>query len=229
MLKIYGAPISVHTRKVILVARLKGLAYEVIPVVPVISGNPPANWQELSPTGLIPVLVDGDFTIADSTAICTYLDRLHPAPPVYPQSAHELAQVLALEAYAGERLFRTVVRVLFHETFVHPRVQNIPTDPAVVEQVLGTALPEVFGRLDRAADQGYLVGGALSVADLAVVSNLLTFQYFGFELDRGRYRNLSKLFDRVLALPAVREVLRAEVPFVESMGLRGEIPRRLVA
>jgi glutathione S-transferase len=35
MLKIYGVPLSVHTRKVIVVARLKGLPYEVVPVVPV--------------------------------------------------------------------------------------------------------------------------------------------------------------------------------------------------
>jgi hypothetical protein len=45
MLKIYGAPISVHTRKVILVARLKNLPFEVIPVVPVSPGSPPANWS----------------------------------------------------------------------------------------------------------------------------------------------------------------------------------------
>jgi glutathione S-transferase len=175
------------------------------------------------------VIEHDGFILGDSTAICTWLDRLHPEPPVYPRSARELAQVLALEAYAGERLFRTVVRVLFHETFVHPRLHNIPTDPAVVQQVLGTALPEVFGRLDRAAAGGYLVGGALSAADLAVVSNLLTFQYFGFQLDRGAYRNLARLFDQVTALPPVREALRAEVPFVESMGLSGEVPRRLAA
>ena len=66
MLKIYGVPISVHTRKVIVAAIAKGLAHEVVPVVPVVPGNPPPNWRELSPTGLIPALVDGDFTLADS-------------------------------------------------------------------------------------------------------------------------------------------------------------------
>jgi len=45
MLKIYGVPISVHTRKVVVVSIIKDLPYEVIPVVPVIPGNPPANWH----------------------------------------------------------------------------------------------------------------------------------------------------------------------------------------
>jgi glutathione S-transferase len=64
VLRIYGVPISVHTRKVIVVAIAKGLPHEVIPVVPVIPDNPPANWRELSPAGKIPALSDGDFTIS---------------------------------------------------------------------------------------------------------------------------------------------------------------------
>jgi len=150
MLKIYGVPISVHTRKVIVVSIIKDLPYEVIPVVPVIPDNSPPNWHELSPSGTIPALTDGDFTVADSTAICTYLDHTNKAHPVYPQSARELAQVLSLEAYAGERLFCGVVRELFHEVFVHPKVQGRPTDEANVERVLTTVLPAVFTVPDSA-------------------------------------------------------------------------------
>jgi glutathione S-transferase len=229
MLKIYGAPISVHTRKAILVAELKGLPYEVVPVVPVIPASLPRDWHALSPTGLIPVLVDDDFTIADSTAICTYLELAYPHHAVYPKSPRERAQVLSLEAYAGEMLFRSVVRVLFHEVFVHPRLDNRPTDSAAVNQVLQTTLPEVFGYLDGAAAAGFLVGDAMSVADIAVTSNLLTFMYLGFDLDRDRCRHLAALFDRVVAHPAVREALRAELPVVDSMGLRGDFLKRLMA
>ncbi len=98
MLKIYGVPISVHTRKVIVVALAKGLAHEVIPVVPVIPDNPPANWRELSPTGKIPALTDGDFTLADSAAICAYLDRIQPAQPVYPSAPRDYAMALVTRA-----------------------------------------------------------------------------------------------------------------------------------
>lgn len=227
MLKIYGVPISVHTRKVIVVSIIKNLPYEVIPVVPVMPDKLPANWRELSPTGTIPALTDGDFTVADSTAICTYLDRSHKANPVYPESPRELAQVLSLEAYAGERLFRAVVRELFHETFVHPKVQNRPTDKANVERVLTQELPEIFARLDRCATGEYLVGGKLSVADIAVASNLLTFDYVGFDLDRKSYSRLAALVDRMLALPAFQQALHAERPVVESMGLRGAVFKKL--
>src|ERR1700741_22728 len=149
MLKIYGVPISVHTRKAIVVALIKGLPHEIMPVVPVIPGNPPPDWRTLSPTGKIPVLADDDFRLADSAAICAYLERLKPTPTVYPSPARELATALSFEQYAGH-LFGEVVRLLFHETVVHPKIRNVLTDPARIDAILNAAVPEVFGHLDAA-------------------------------------------------------------------------------
>jgi len=219
MLKIHGVPISVHTRKVIVAALAKGIAHEVVPVVPVIPDNPPPNWRELSPTGKIPAITDGDFTLADSSAICAYFERTHPAPPLYPTRARDYAEALAIEQYAGEGVFRGVVHPLFHEVFVHPKVQGIPTDPARIAAVLSKEVPEVFGYLDRLAARGYLAGDAPSIADIAVASNLVTFQYIGFALDRARYPRLAAHFDRVVALPAFAAALDRERGVVESMKL----------
>ena len=144
MLKIYGVPISVHTRKVIVVALAKKLEHEVIPVVPVIPGNPPSNWRELSPTGKIPALTDGDFTVADSAAICGYLEKIHPGEPVYPSTPRDYATALSFEQYAGA-MFRDVVHPLFQETFVFPRIKKVATNQQRVDQVLAGPVPEMFG------------------------------------------------------------------------------------
>jgi glutathione S-transferase len=218
MLKIYGVPISVHTRKAIVVALAKDLPHEVIPVVPVIPDNPPPNWRELSPTGKIPALADGAFTLADSAAICAYLERLKPAPAMYPGEARAYARALSLEQYAGT-LFREVVHPLFHETFVNPKLRNIPTDQARVHDVMTYAVPEHFGYLDGAVEGDFLVDGQMSIADVAVASNLITYRYIGFDLRRAEFPRLAALFDRVLAHPAMREALRRERPVAESMGL----------
>lgn len=219
MLKIYGVPISVHTRKVIVVALAKDLPYEVVPVAPVVPDNPPPNWRQLSPTGKIPALTDGDFTIADSAAICAYLERLQPDQSVYPRPPRDYALALSLEQYAGT-LFRDVVHPLFQEVFVHPKIRNLPTNQGQIDTVLGKAVPETFGYLDGMAGGDFLVGGAMSVADIAVVSNLITYQYIGFDLYRARFPRLATLFDRVVRHPAMREALRREQAVVDSMGLR---------
>lgn len=229
MLKIYGVPISVHTRKVILAARLKKLPFEVQPVVPVIPDNPPPNWRQLSPTGKIPVLADDDFLLADSAAICAYLERKQPLPSIYPSGTREYAHALWLEQYAGGTVFRDVVHPLFHEVFVHPKVKHIATDARRVDDVLTSALPEVFGYLNAVAGDAFLTGPTLSVADLAVVSNLITMQYIGFTLDRARFPKLAAVFDRVLRVPEVTAALQAEQPVVQQMGLKSEFLNAVLA
>jgi len=218
MLKIYGVPLSVHTRKVIVVALAKGLEHEVVPVVPVIPDNPPANWRELSPTGKIPALTHGDFTVSDSAAICGYLEKIHPAEPVYPSAPRDFATALSFEQYAGA-LFREVVHPLFHETFVSPRIHKVTTNQKRVDGVLAGPVPEMFGYLDAAIGGDYLVGNRAGVADFAVVSNLINYQYIGFDLDRKRFGRLAAFFDRVLRHPAMAEALRREQPVVDSMTL----------
>jgi len=229
MLKIYGVPISVHTRKVILAARLKRLPFEVVPVVPVIPDNPPPNWRALSPTGKIPVLQDADFTLADSAAICAYLERKQPQPSLYPSDIRRHGHALWLEQYAGGTVFRDVVHPLFHETFVHPRIKGIAADPSRIDDVLTRVVPEVFGYLEAVSGERFLAGDTLSVADLAVVSNLITMQYIGFVLERVRFPKLAGLFDRVLRVPEVTAALQAEQPVVQQMALKSEFLNGVLA
>jgi glutathione S-transferase len=222
MLRIYGVPVSVHTRKAIVAALAKDLPHEVVPVVPVIPGNPPPNWRELSPTGKIPALQDGGFTLFDSAAICAYFERLRPAPALYPEDPRQFATALALEQYGGT-LFREVVQPLFLETIVNPKIRNMPTDAKRVEQVLSQALPGIFGYLEGLAnDTGFFVGGQFSIADITIASNLTTYQYLGFGLDRALFPGLASHYDRAVRQPCMREALRREAGVVGNMGLHAD-------
>lgn len=218
MLKIYGVPLSVHTRKVIVTALVKTIAHDVVPVVPVIPDNPPPDWRTLSPTGKIPAIVEDDFHLADSAAICAYFERVRPTPSLYPTAPREYATALAFEQYAGA-LFSDVVRPLFHETVVLPKIRKIAGNQATIDAVLHTAVPDSFGHLDAALRGDYLAGHALSIADIAVASNLVTYRYLGFDLYRDRFPRLAAHFERVTRHPAMREALRREQPFADSMGL----------
>ncbi len=168
------------------------------------------------------MLQDGAFTLADSAAICAYLERKQPQPPLYPADIRHHGHALWLEQYAGGTVFRDVVHPLFHETFVHPKIKGIATDASRIDDVLTRVVPEVFGYLDAVSGERFLAGDALSVADLAVMSNLVNMQYIGFTLDRERFPRLAHLFDRVVRIPVVTEALQAEQPVVQQMGLRSE-------
>jgi glutathione S-transferase len=219
MLTIHGVPLSVHTRKVIVTAILKNMDYRSEVVIPVIPDNPPANWSSLSPTGLIPVLQDGDYTLADSSAICLYLEKKQPAPPILPGNARAHGRALWFDAYAGGTIFRHVVHPLFVQTIVNPNINKVPGNKAVIANVLDNVQPKILGYLDAQIDGEFLVGDTLTLADIAIVSNFIVYQYMGYTIDTARYPRLVEYLKQIAACDAYRQALDSEKPFVASMGL----------
>ena len=54
------------------------------------------EYLKLNPRGKVPTLKDGDFVLGESLAIMTYLDRKHPAPPLFGANAQETARIWRL-------------------------------------------------------------------------------------------------------------------------------------
>jgi glutathione S-transferase len=216
MLTIHGVPISVHTRKVIVTALEKQIAYKNEPVIPF---HPPAGWAELSPTGKIPVVTDGDLVLRDSSVICTYLERVYPAHPIYPKETRDLVQALWLEEYADGTIFRDLIHGLFFQKIIRPNILKQETDTKVIDNIIGETMPKVFGYLEQSAGDEFLVGASFSIADVAVVSNLINFRYLGFALDARRFPQLAAYFKRQLARPSIQAALVQEATTAAAMGL----------
>ena len=100
-MKIIGSYVSPYVRKVLACMALKDLVYEIDPITPFYGGE---AFDRLSPLRRIPVLVDGDVSICDSSVICAYLDEAYPRRPLLPAAAKDRAQARWLEEYADTRL-----------------------------------------------------------------------------------------------------------------------------
>ncbi len=216
MLKIYGVPISVHTWKVLVAARAKKVPFENVPVIPF---DPPADWERMSPTGKIPVATDGDFALSDSSVICAYLERLHPAPALYPAETRAYARALWFEEYADGTVFRDLVHGLFFEKVIRPNILKQETDRAAVAALESQTMPRIFGYLESAAAAGDLAADRLGIGEIAVTSNLVNLHYLGYAIDAGRQPKLAAFFTRQTALPAMAATLAAEQPVAQQMGL----------
>src|SRR2546422_5505554 len=94
---VYGIPLSPFVRKVRVAMAEKGLKYDLDPVIPV---NVSPEYRKISPLGKVPAFRDGDRTLADSSVICSYLERTHPNPPLYPTDPYDYARALWFEEYA---------------------------------------------------------------------------------------------------------------------------------
>lgn len=218
-MKIYGVPLSVHTRKVILAARIKEIPREVDVVIPVLPDSPPPNWRAISPTGLIPAIDDDGFILADSTAILLYLERKKPAPALLPADDRDYATAMFLDLWAGSALFSKVIHPIFHNQVVNPNIRRIAADQAAIDAALTKSAPEAFGYLESLKPETFLVGGALSIADLAVTSNLILFHYLGHRIDASRFPRLHAYFARHAGSPLVAQALKEETPYAQQMGL----------
>lgn len=96
-LKLYSFWRSSASYRVRIALALKGMAYEYVPVHLTRDGGEQhrPEYRALNPQGRVPLLVDGDFRLAQSMAILDYLEALQPAPALRPADARQRARVIA--------------------------------------------------------------------------------------------------------------------------------------
>jgi glutathione S-transferase len=215
MFTIYGVPLSIHVRKVIIAALEKRLEHRVETVFPF---DPPPGWRDLSPTGKIPALKHGELTLADSSVIVAYLERRFPELPLNPSEPAQYARALWFEEYVDSQIAPDVIG-LFHQKVLGPMLHKKEPDAAVVRRLLNEDLPPKFDYLEASLEGEFFVGGRMSVADITLASDLTIFHYLGFALDAARHPNLLAHFKRMLGRESFRAALAAEQPFAERMGL----------
>jgi glutathione S-transferase len=88
-LRVYRIPFSTNVERVALAAGHKGLEIDWIDVDP----EDRSPVEAASGQDLVPVLIDGDETIADSAAIIEHLERRFPDPPLFPADEARRAEV----------------------------------------------------------------------------------------------------------------------------------------
>jgi glutathione S-transferase len=116
-------------------------------------------------------------------------------------------------------VFRHVVHPLFHQQVVAPNIKKIASDRRIIDTVLQDVQPKIFGYLESQIAGKFLVGSGLTLADIAVLSNFLTYQYMGFRIDASRYPTLARYLRDLAGLELFQRALAQEKPFVEQMGL----------
>ena len=91
MVKLYSGPLSLFTAKVRIALDEKRLAYEKVSVPWSLEQRYEPHHPAvvaLNPKAQVPVLVDGELAVYDSTLIFEYLEERYPQPPLYP---HDVA------------------------------------------------------------------------------------------------------------------------------------------
>lgn len=214
MLKVHGAPASPFVRKVLVVLDEKQIPYEVDPVFP-FGANP--EFRKISPLGKIPAITENGHSLCDSSVISAYLERQNPSPALYPPDPYEYGRALWFEEYADTAMSNVIGPKIFFARVVGPRFMNQPADEAAVQRAIDEELPPLFDYLEsQLGERGTLAGGAFSIADVSVVSQLVNLSYAGVQVDRARWPKLAALFAKTTTRPSFAKRLEEERAFFGS-------------
>ena len=207
-MKIVGSYVSPYVRKVLACLALKGLEYEIDPITPFYGND---EFERLSPLRRIPVLVEGDLTLCDSSVICAWLDEAYPDRPLLPLAPGDRARARWLEEYSDTRLGDVFIWGLFYPKFVHPIVWGEPGDQARIVKTLAADLPRELDWLEQEVpERGWLFGEDIGLADIAIATFFRNGAHIGVEPDPARWPKVAGFVGRTLAHPCLASLLPFE-------------------
>jgi glutathione S-transferase len=172
-LVLHGYRYSVYQRIARLALAEKGVAYQRVEVNP-FAPDVPAAYLDLHPFGRVPTLVHDGFALYETAAIARYIDRAFPGPALQPAECKALARMDQIIGVVDAYGYWPLVRQVFSYRVFRPRLGQ-PANEAEIAKGLEAA-PKVLAALERlAADDVFLTGPALSLADLHLGAMLAYF------------------------------------------------------
>ena len=205
---VYGSSLSPYVRKVLAVAGEKGVDLDLQPTG---FPNHSADFLAASPFRKMPAFRDGDFTLADSSAIIHYLEAKFPDPALIPAEPQLRGKTIWYEEFADTILVSCGAKIFFNR-IVAPRFMGRPGDLEAAEQAELNELPPILEYLEKVVpgDGGFLVGDRLTLADLAVVGPFANFRHTETKVCPERYPRTVAYVDRILARPSFAQWVERE-------------------
>lgn len=199
MIRLYDFPQSPYCQKVRLMLAEKDLSYEKVLVDLMKSEQRTAEFLRLNPYGKVPVLIDDDEVLYDSTVINEYLEDEYPHPPLMPTQSGERARARIFEDFADNSF--TAQGGLLAAELRKPADQ---VDQERVQRYRADVL-RVLEFLERQLEGKDYVAGTFSLADLAFVPRLLMLPGLGVEIP-ARLKNVLAWSERLKQRASVRQL-----------------------
>jgi glutathione S-transferase len=171
-MKLYHNPLSPNVRRVRLTAAVLGLELEEKKLDFAKGEHKNPEYLAINPNGAVPTLVDGDFVLTESRAIMQYLASKKPESGLLPRDEAARADVTRWQFWDAAH-FSPQMGTLGFEKVVKPMIGLGDPDHAKVEEALGNFRRFAAVLDKRLAGRKYIVGNALTIADLTIASSLM--------------------------------------------------------
>ena len=185
--KLYNTQMCPYARRTRIVLYEKGIDFEVHEVD---LGNKSEEFLSVSPYGKVPVLsVDGT-SLYESNIVNEYLDEVHEAPRLMPESPEERALTRSWMCFADDYFFPFIFRIRMgaQRGFSEEQIQEAREK-----------LQDALSRLEHRLEGREHLMGEYTLADIAHAGNFHRLRELGErgEVALQRYPNVTAWMERV--------------------------------
>ena len=208
MATLFHVPLSPFCRKVRLVLAEKRIECQLVEER---YWEKSAEFLRRNPAGKVPVLrIDGKI-MAESAAICEWLDEAYPEPSLMPEGADERYEVRRLVNWFDDKFHSEVTSNLLYERVNkkitgegYPESRNVKAGA----QKIKFHLDYMTWLLDH---RRWLAGDRMTLADFAAAAHLSSLDYIS-DVDWNRSANVKDWYAKIKSRPAFRSILTDAVP-----------------
>ncbi|MGI3164294.1 FtsZ-binding protein FzlA [Pseudooceanicola sp. 200-1SW] len=206
--ELYHVPLSPFCRKVRLSLAEKKIAVELIEER---YWEKDTDFLRRNPAGKVPVLRLDGHALAESAAICEYLEELYPDPSLMPADPLARHEVRRLVSWFDDKFHHEVTTKLLYER-VNKKLtgQGFPNSTNVMAglRAIKFHIDYMGWLLDH---RRWLAGDRMSLADFAAAAHLSSLDYIS-DVDWDRNAQVKDWYAKIKSRPAFRAILMDQVP-----------------
>lgn len=175
------------------------------------------DYLVINPTGQVPTFIDlNGSVIADSSAICAYLDEAYPDPLLINGSITQKAEIRRLMAWFDDKFAREVSLSLIIEKTVRRHIRNGSGGPnsqaiRLAKTYINHHLDYISWLIDR---RKWLAGDEFSAADITAAAHLSCVDYLG-DVPWDNHEPAKDWFMRIKSRPSFRNLLLDRIPGIQ--------------
>jgi glutathione S-transferase len=196
-MKLYLNTLSPNVRRVRLTAAVLGIELEEKKLDFAKGEHKNPEYLALNPNGAVPTLTDGDFVLTESRAIMQYLASKKPEAGLLPKDEAARADVTRWQFWDSSHFSPNVAAIAF-EKLIKPMMGMGEPDGRKVEEALGNVRRFAAVLNKRLEGKKYIVGDALTLADLTLASSLMYAKQA--EIPLAEFPNVQAWFQRITDL-----------------------------
>tara|TARA_B100001250_G_scaffold49934_1_gene39054 strand:- start:327 stop:938 length:612 start_codon:yes stop_codon:yes gene_type:complete len=200
-LKLYSSQVAPSPRKVIVFIAEKGI--ENIEVKNLDIGkmeHKTPEYKKIAPNSRIPALeLDDGEIILETTAICRYLEYIHPSPNLFGENAMEIAQI---EMWYSRISFELMLPLMHGFRHTHPHMSALEhqnNEFGLAQRELAVKSLKYYEEV--IAEKEFVACDKFSYADIQMTVSLQFLVRLN-RIDINDYTNLSKYISNISARPS---------------------------